>query len=236
MNKSIHEANQKKIRQKKAAGLAIFLAGLAGFGLALANGTDSFTLLIPLGLALAAAGIALFLINLKKGIAYARYLEQEASRPISAAEKLARQQAEEVEEQQLHKSPQDMAFGQKSHAGLGVLGAVIGCLIGGAVWAYIMGQGYITVYGGILMILLSFGGYKLFSLNLGPDGMPVSVGLSVIMLPIATYAGLILYLSNNVGMFSDYRRLTYAEKWQQTWGVLREYEMMGEFFKCLGDG
>lgn len=236
MNQNIHEANQKKIRQKKTAGLVLFLAGAAVLVFALANGAESYAFLILLGLALAVAGIALFLVNLKAGIAYARYLEQEASRPISAAEKLARQQAEEVEQELLHKGPQDMASGQKSHVGLGVLGAVIGCLIGGAAWAYIMGQGYITVFGGILMILLSFGGYKLFSLNLGPDGMPVSVVLSAITLPIATYAGLILYLSNNAGMFSSYRRLTYMEKWQQTWGVLREYEMMGDFFKCLGDG
>lgn len=236
MNQNIHEANQKKIKQKKIMGLVLSLAGLAIFIFALANNTGSFTSLIPLGLILTVVGIVFFIVNLKKGIAYAKYLEQEASRPKSTAEKLAQQQAEKVEEQELDKGVQDMASDKKSHVGLGALGAVIGCLIGAVVWAYIMGQGYITVYGGILMILLSFGGYKLFSLNLGTEGMLVSVVLSVIVLPIATYAGFILFLTNNLGMFSSYLRLSFIEKWQQTWGVLREYKLMGDFFKCLGNG
>lgn len=218
MNQNIHEANQKKIKQKKTAGIVLALVGAVMAVFALVNGEGSVASLIPLGLVLAVAGIVFFLVNLKKGIDYARYLEQEASRPKSMAEKLAQQQAQEVEEQELHKEAGDMSSAKKSHVGLGALGAVIGCLIGTAAWVYIMGEGYITVFGGILMILLSFGGYKLFSLNLGTDGMPVSVGLCVIALPFATYGGFIRFLSKNISGFSGYRSLSYLEKWQQTWG------------------
>lgn len=150
--------------------------------------------------------------------------------------KIKQQQAEAVDEQELHKETQDIAAAQKSHVGLGMLGAVIGCLAGGVAWAYIMGQGYISVFGGILMILLSFGGYKLFSWNLGTDGMPASVGMSAIVLPFATYGGFIWFLDNNISVFSNYRSLSFVQKWQQTWGVLREYKLMGDFFKCLGNG
>ena len=236
MNQNIHEANQKKIRQKKTMGLVLLGAGLFGFVFGLVNDTNGFEFSIPMGLVLAVAGTALFLVNLKKGKAYARYLEQETHRPKSAAEELARQQAEEIEKQELRKGARDMASERKSHMGLGGLGAVIGCLAGGAVWAFILGQGYITVYGGIIMILLSFGGYKLFSLNMGTDGMPVSVILSIVVLPIATYAGFILLLTNHLSIFSSYPGLPFFDKWQQTWGMLREYKLMGDFFKCLGNG
>lgn len=236
MNQNIHEANQKRIRLQKGAGVLLFVAGLVIFVLALVINPGSFTPPMLLGLVLEVVGIAVFLTNRKKEIAYAKYLEQEANRPKSAAEKLAQQQAEVVDEQELHKETKDIASSQKSHVGLGALGAVIGCLLGGVAWAYVMGLGYITVFGGIIMILLSFGGYKLFSWNLGTDGMPVSVGMSVIMLPIATYGGFIWFFNNNIRGFSNYRSLSFIEKWQQTWGILREYEMVGEFFKCLGNG
>lgn len=235
MNQNIHQENQRKIRRQKMAGAALGAAGLVLFILALVLSAGSFTPLALLGLVLAVAGAALFLVSLKKEKAYAKYLEQEASRPKSMAEKLAQQQAETVEEEQLHKAPQDIATAKKSHVGLGALGAVIGCLLGALLWSYIMGQGYITVFGGIIMILLSFGGYKLFSWNLGTDGMAVSVGMSVLVLPFATYGGFIWYLSNT-RLISGYRSLSFAEKWQQTWGMLREYEIMGDFFRCIGNG
>ena len=236
MNQNIHEANQKKLKQQRTAGVLLAAVGLLIFIVALLMNPGSFTPLMLLGLVLVVVGIAVFLINHKKGIAYAKYLEQEASRPKSAAEKLAEQQAEAVAEQELHKEAQDIASARKSHMGLGMLGAVIGCLAGAVVWSYIMGQGYISVYGGIIMILLSFGGYKLFSWNMGTDGMSASVGMSVIMLPIATYGGFIWFFNNNARIIPHYRSLLFAEKWQQTWGILREYELMGEFFKCLGNG
>jgi len=235
MQQSIHQENQKKIKRGKLAGAALGAAGLILFILALATSAGSFTPLALLGLAMAAAGGALFLVKWKAEKAYAKYLEQEANRPKSAAEKLAQQQAEAVEAAELHKDLQDIATVKKSHVGLGALGAAIGCLLGALIWSCIMGEGYITVFGGIIMILLSFGGYKLFSWNMGTDGMAVSAGMCALMLPFATYGGFIWYLRNNL-TFSGYRSLSFAEKWQQTWGMLREYEIMGDFFKCIGNG
>lgn len=232
MQQSIHQENQKKIKRGKLAGAALGTAGLILFILALATSAGSFTPLALLGLAMAAAGVALFLVKWKAEKAYAKYLEQEANRPKSAAEKLAQQQAEAVETAELHKDLQDIATAKKSHVGLG---AAIGCLLGALIWSCIMGEGYITVFGGIIMILLSFGGYKLFSWNMGTDGMAVSAGMCALMLPFATYGGFIWYLRNNL-TFSGYRSLSFAEKWQQTWGMLREYEIMGDFFKCIGNG
>lgn len=236
MNQNIHEENQKKIKRQKMAGAALAAVGLILFVLALVMSAGSFTPLALLGLVLLAAGAAVFLVNLKKEKAYAKYLEQEANRPKSMAEKLAQQQAEMVDEQELHKETQDAAAAQKSHVGLGMLGAVIGCLAGAVIWSYIMGQGYITVFGGIIMILLSFGGYKLFSWNMGTDGIPASVGLSALVLPFATYGGFIWFISNKISVFSGYRSLSFAQKWQQTWELLREYNLMGDFFRCLGNG
>ncbi len=236
MNQNIHEANQKKIKQQKLAGAGLAAAGLALLVIALVISAGSFTPLAFFGVVLLVAGAAFFLVNLKKEKAYAKYLEQEANRPKSMAEKLAQQQAEIVDEQELHKEPQDIAAGRKSHVGLGVLGAAIGCLAGAVAWSYVMGQGYITVFGGIIMILLSFGGYKLFSWNLGTDGMAVSVGMSTIMLPFATYGGFIWFIGNEISVFSSYRSLSFVQKWQQTWGLLRDYKLMGDFFKCLGNG
>lgn len=236
MNQNIHEENQKKIKRQKMAGAALAAVGLVLFVLALVMSAGSFTPLALLGLILLVAGAAVFQVNLKKEKAYAKYLEQEANRPKSMAEKLAQQQADMVDEQELHKGTQDVAAAQKSHMGLGMLGAVIGCLAGAVIWSYIMGQGYITVFGGIIMILLSFGGYKLFSWNMGTDGMPASVGLSALVLPFATYGGFIWFLNNNISGFIKYRSLSFAQKWQQTWELLREYELMGEFFRCLGNG
>lgn len=146
------------------------------------------------------------------------------------------QQPEAVERPGEHGETGDIAASQKPHMRLGVLGAAIGCLLGGVVWSYVMGQGYITVYGGIIMILLSFGGYKLFSWNLGTEGMSVSVAMSAVMLPFATYGGFIWFLNNNISVFARYSSLSFPEKWQQTWGVMREHELIGEFFKCLGNG
>ena len=231
MNQNIHQENQKRIKRQKMIGAALSAAGVIVLILALVM---SAFLALP-GLVMVAVGGAVFLVKLKEEKAYKKNLEQELNRPKSMAEKLAQEQAETVDAQQLHKEPQDIASAQKSHVGLGVLGAVLGCLLGAVIWSYIMGQGYITVFGGMIMILLSFGGYKLFSWNMGTDGMAASVGMNVLALPFATYGGFIWYLSNS-RIISGYRGLSFAEKWQQTWGMLREYEIMGAFFKCIGNG
>ncbi len=233
MNQNIHQENQKKIRRYKVAGAALALAGLILIIIARVTSSGSFTPLALLGLIMAIAGIAMFVIKLKEEKAYAKYLEQELNRPKSMAEKLAQQQAETVDAEQLHKEPRDTAIAQKSHVGLGMLGAATGCLAGAVIWAFILGQGYITVFGGIIMILLSFGGYKLLSRNLGAQGMATSVGMSVLVLPFATYGGFMWYLNN---ILPSYRGWSFAEKWRQTWGLFREYEIMGDFFKCIGNG
>ena len=97
------------------------MAGLILIIIARVTSSGSFTPLALLGLIMAIAGIAMFVIKLKEEKAYAKYLEQELNRPKSMAEKLAQQQAETVDAEQLHKEPRDTAIAQKSHVGLGML-------------------------------------------------------------------------------------------------------------------
>lgn len=229
MNQEIHEANKKRIRRKQWTGIALAVAGLIVTGVAFLVRSN----LLTVGIILVLVGAVYFAIHLRRGIAYARMEEEQAQRPKSEAERLAEQRAKEVEEEGLHTGTQDIVARDKEHMGLGVLGAVIGGLAGGLVWAFIMSLGYVTVYGGIVMLLLSFGGYELFSMNRGTEGMAASVITSVLMLPFATYAGFVWYFYRELLSFS---KLSFVAMWQQGWGLIGKYELGGAFFKSLGNG
>lgn len=231
MNQSIHEANKKRIKQQKIIGLAIAVVGLASVIYALVIKPGSASALMPLGIILMLAGAVIFLIYLRKGIAYDRMVKEQDERPKTEAEKLAEQKAREVEAEGLQTGTEDVEYQRKSHVGLGILGALLGCLLGGLAWTYVMGQGYIVSLCGVLLILLTFGGYKLFSLNRGTEGMTVSVVLNVLMIPVITYCGYIWFFYNSY--IPGFRKLSFIQMWQVTWGLLGEYGVMGDFFKTM---
>ena len=74
-----------------------------------------------------------------------------------------------------------------SRAGLGILGAFLGALLGGLAWALIGALGYVSGWIGILIVFLSYMGYGILAHKKDKIGLAVSIVFSVIIIIPATY-------------------------------------------------
>ncbi len=76
---------------------------------------------------------------------------------------------------------------QETNKGLGVLGAVIGVLLGGLLWAIVGIMGYVSGWIGILIIVFGNWGYTFLSKSDDTFGKVISFILSVLIIIPATY-------------------------------------------------
>ncbi len=77
----------------------------------------------------------------------------------------------------------------KTHRVRGVLGALVGALLGGILWAAVGALGYISGWIGILTLLFAKTGYSLFAKEEGKLGTVCSLIFSLLMVLPATYLG-----------------------------------------------
>ncbi len=109
---------------------------------------------------------------------------------------------------------------------LGVIGALIGALIGGALWVLIGKLGYIAGIAGFAIIYLSAMGFKKGAKVLTRSGVVVTVIISILTIFAANY---ILYVWVVVEAFEG--RYTFGEVLPSLFAMLSEYELVGGFVK-----
>ena len=112
------------------------------------------------------------------------------------------------------------------NVGLGVIGALVGAVIGGALWVLIGKLGYIAGIAGFAIIYLSAMGYKKGAKVLTRSGAVIAVILSVLMIFAANY---FLYVWMIVEAFEG--RYTFGEVLPNLFSMLSEYELVGSFVK-----
>ena len=106
---------------------------------------------------------------------------------------------------------------QKSYKGRGVLGAYLGALLGGVLWAAVGALGYISGWIGILTVLFANTGYKMFAKEESRFGTIISVIFSLIIVLPATYLA---------GAWNFYQELNKS---------VAEYVTLGRAFQGFGE-
>lgn len=76
---------------------------------------------------------------------------------------------------------------EETHAGPGVLGALLGVLLGGVLWAVVGAMGYVSGWIGLLILFFGYTGYKLLAKKEGVQGKIISFVLGVLVIIPATY-------------------------------------------------
>lgn len=76
---------------------------------------------------------------------------------------------------------------EESHAGLGFLGALLGVLLGGVLWAVVGVMGYVSGWIGLLILFFGYTGYKLLAKKEGIRGKLISLALGVLVIIPASY-------------------------------------------------
>lgn len=112
------------------------------------------------------------------------------------------------------------------NVGLGVIGALIGAVIGGALWVLIGKLGYIAGIAGFAIIYLSAMGFKKGAKVLTRSGAVIAVILSVLMIFASNY---FLYVWMIVEAFEG--RYTFGEVLPNLFAMLSDYELVGSFVK-----
>lgn len=76
----------------------------------------------------------------------------------------------------------------------GILGAVIGCLLGGVAWVVVGYFGYMAYLVGLLIVFLGAKGYEIGAGTLSKKGLYIVAILSILTALIATYIGWVNFL------------------------------------------
>lgn len=124
---------------------------------------------------------------------------------------------------------------EKSHVGLGILGALLGALLGGLAWTIIGALGYIVGWIGILIVFFAYTGYSIFEHKKDKIGLVVSIVFSILVIIPATYLsyGWDYYCAMNESV-TGYTTLLRALQDVQVY--LTTYGEWGSFFADLAMG
>ena len=94
---------------------------------------------------------------------------------------------------------------RETHKGRGVLGAFLGALLGGVLWAAIGALGYISGWIGVLIVLFATTGYRIFAKEESGFGTVVSVIFSwLVVLPATYFAGVWTFYQELNSYVSEY--------------------------------
>lgn len=125
---------------------------------------------------------------------------------------------------------------EKGNFWLGVVGAILGAFIGGVLWTVIAILGYQIAYLAALMLLLAFGGYKLFAKREDVLGMIVCFVISAGMIILSMYmaASWQYYSAINDGMGAGF--VSFGDCMSQTWKIITDGTIATEFWKDVAIG
>lgn len=121
----------------------------------------------------------------------------------------------------------------KDNVFLGIVGAVIGALIGSALWVLIGQVGFIAGIAGYAIVFCSVKGYKLLGKTISKKGIIICVIFSLVMILAAEYVstGIAIYQA----FIEDYY-ITIADAMKSVPEFLKESEVRNELLKNLAVG
>lgn len=114
----------------------------------------------------------------------------------------------------------------------GIVGALLGSLIGVALWVVVAQMGYISGIVGLIMALCILKGYELFGGKVNVPGMAICVVILLVMIYAASILDYAIFLHE---YFPD---LTFFEMLRYTPEIIMDpyYELRTDFLKNLGIG
>ena len=121
----------------------------------------------------------------------------------------------------------------KENVFLGIVGAVIGSLIGSALWIVLGQVGFIAGIAGYAIVFCSIRGYKLLGGNVSKKGIVICVIFSVIMIFAAEYVstGIVIYQA-----FKDDYYITVMDAVKLVPEYLQESVIRNDLLKNLAVG
>ena len=119
----------------------------------------------------------------------------------------------------------------KPNYALGLLGALLGAVLGGALWVGVGMLGYVSGLVGGVMIWLALKGFQKLAGVLTKGGAIAAAALAVLAIPAANY---VVYALTYADAMGD--RYGLGRALVETWSVMRENGWVGSYLKDLGLG
>lgn len=115
---------------------------------------------------------------------------------------------------------------KRENIDMGVVGAVLGALIGGAIWVGVYQLGYIVAIAAYLMVVCAVKGYEKLAGSLSKKGLWISIIVSIIVLFLAEYVciGVEIYKVFDVTIFEAIKAVP---------SFMELPEIMGAFIKDI---
>ncbi|MGN0331317.1 MAG: hypothetical protein ACI4D5_08745 [Kineothrix sp.] len=127
---------------------------------------------------------------------------------------------------------QNARTGTSNIAG-GIVGALLGSLLGAAAWVLIYQLGFISSFGGLIMVICAFKGYEMLGGRLDKAGVVTGCIISVLMLLAAEQFSLSLQIYNS---YKEYYDITFFDAFQSVPSFLQESEIMSFVVKDIAIG
>lgn len=116
----------------------------------------------------------------------------------------------------------------------GIVGALIGSLIGVALWIGIYQTGYISSLGGIVIVLGIIAGYTILGKRFDVKGVVICILLSAIMLFVAQYTAV------SVSIYREFQKygmdVPFKDVFKNLFSLLKGTDSMGGFYEDLAWG
>ena len=119
----------------------------------------------------------------------------------------------------------------QENAVLGIIGAIGGSAIGAAAIVLLGQIGLVASIAGVVLAICTLGGYEMLAKKLSMKGVVICSVVMVIMTFFAEYLDWAIQLYRELCNY--YEDVSFAAVFTNLFGILREFEMTGEFIKGL---
>ena len=122
---------------------------------------------------------------------------------------------------------------------MGIIGALLGALLGGALVLVISRFGYIIWIGGVAMGALTMGGYKLLAGRIQKLGMLISAIIMLLVMYLVNRLDWALWIQSSLtpDMFGmEGTRLSLLYAYQHALSIVKIADLQGDYFLTLGLG
>ncbi|MBE5958772.1 MAG: hypothetical protein E7254_07925 [Lachnospiraceae bacterium] len=121
-------------------------------------------------------------------------------------------------------------YGRESNVILGTIGAIVGSLVGVAIWIVIYRLGFIAAIAGVAIIASATKGYEILGGELDKKGVIISAVVALIMVFFANYISWCMSLYFDLK--SEYQ-ISFIDIVKILPGIIKEAGVLGDFIKDL---